>query len=197
MTVPVHNGNNSRTESSFIRYLPALYRDDEFMGQFLLICESIMRPLENTVNNLALYLDPRLTPESLLQWLASWVDLALDPTWPIERRRELVKSAAELYRWRGTKRGLSEYLRIYTGRAPEISEYIPGMRLDRETRLGINTLLGSSGEGYHFTVSLELDGSNEISIDTVRSIIEAQKPAHTIYALQIKGQGPGRESNGT
>jgi phage tail-like protein len=197
-TVPVQNGNNNlRTESSFIRYLPALYRDDEFMGQFLLICESIMKPLENTINNLALYLDPLVTPESLLQWLASWVDLALDSTWPIERRRELVKSAAELYRWRGTKRGLSEYLRIYTGHVPEISEYIPGMRLDRETRLGINTQLGSSGEGYHFTVSLELDGSDEINIDSVRSIIEAQKPAHTIYALQIKGQGPRRESNGT
>jgi phage tail-like protein len=189
-TVVVQNNRRRvRPESSYLQYLPGLYRDDEFMGQFLLIFEDIMKPLENAVDNLALYFDPRVTPEPLLQWLASWVDLALDTTWPIERRRELVSSAAELYRWRGTKRGLAEYLRIYTGRAPEISEYILGMRLDYETKLGINTRLGSSGEGHHFTVSLELDGNSEINIDTVRSIIEAQKPAHTVYTLQIRQHG--------
>ncbi len=185
-----NNGNGARTESSYLEYLPGLYRDDEFMGQFLLIFESIMKPVERTVSNLPLYFDPMVTPESLLNWLAYWVDLALDPTWPIERRRELVKSAAELYRWRGTKRGLAEYLRIYTGSVPEISEYIQGMRLDHETKLGINTQLGSSGEGHHFTVSLEVDSENEIDINNVKSIIEGQKPAHTVYTLQIKEKGP-------
>ncbi len=192
-----NNKSSVRSKSSYLQYLPALYRDDELMGQFLLIFEDIMKPLENTVNNLAMYFDPLVTPEPLLPWLASWLDLALDPTWPIERRRELVKSAAELYRWRGTKRGLVEYLRIHTGSVPEISEYIPGMRLDTETKLGINTQLGSSGEGHHFTVSLELDGNNEINIDSVKSIIEAQKPAHTVYTLQIKGKEPRQDSNGT
>jgi phage tail-like protein len=181
-----NNGNGARTESSYLEYLPGLYRDDEFMGQFLLIFESLMKPLERTVSHLALYFDPMVTPESLLDWLGYWVDLVLDPTWPMGRRRELVKSAAELYRWRGTKRGLAEYLRIYTGSVPEISEYIQGMRLDQETKLGINTKLGSSGEGHHFTVSVDVDGEDEIDINTVRSIIEAQKPAHTVYTLQMK-----------
>ena len=181
-----NNGNGARTESSYLEYLPGLYRDDEFMGQFLLIFESIMKPLERTVSDLALYFDPMVTPEPLLNWMAYWVDLALDPTWPIERRRELVKSAAELYRWRGTKRGLAEYLRIYTGSIPEISEYIPGMRLDHETKLGINTQLGSSGAGHHFTVTLELDGNGEINANTIKAIIDAQKPAHTVYTLQIR-----------
>jgi len=99
-------------QSSYLEHLPAFFRDDEFMGQFLLIFESIMKPIENTVDNVALYFDPLMTPEPLLPWLAWWVDLTLDPTWPEERRRELVSSAAELYRWRGTKRGLTEYLRI-------------------------------------------------------------------------------------
>jgi hypothetical protein len=81
---------------------------------------------------------------------------------------------------------LAEYLRIYTGSVPEISEYIPGMRLDHETRLGINTQLGSSGAGHHFTVTLELDGDSQIDTGKVKAIIEAQKPAHTVYTLQIK-----------
>ena len=186
----VQNNNSSVSlQSSYLQYLPAVYQDDEFMTQFLLIFESIMKPLENSIDNLDLYLDPRMIPEPLLPWLASWLDLALDPTWLVNRRRELVKFGAELYRWRGTKRGLSEYLRIYTGSVPDISEYIPGMRLEQETRLGINTRLGSSGEGHHFTVTLELNGSSEVNTDTVKAIIEAQKPAHTVYTLQIKRRG--------
>jgi phage tail-like protein len=176
-------------KSNYIQYLPALYRDDEFMGQFLLIFESVMKPLENSVNNLELYLDPQMTPESLLTWLGSWVGLALDPTLPLERRRELVKRSAELYRWRGTRHGLFEYLRIYTGTVPEISEYIPGMQLDSGTKLGIETKLGSSGKGHHFTVTLYLDENHTVSTDAVKAIIDSQKPAQAVYTLDIRRNG--------
>ncbi len=185
MTAP----NSVKPQSSYLEYLPAIYREDEFMGQFLLIFESILKPIENTTDNLELYFDPLMTPEPLLPWLAFWVNLTLDPTWPIERRRELVKSVANLYRWQGTKRGLTEYLMIYTGNVPEISEYIPGMRLDSDTILGVNTQLGSSGAGHFFTVTLELDEDGEININTVKGIIEVQKPAHTVYNLQIRHKG--------
>ena len=104
----------------------------------------------------------------------------------MKKWRELIKSAAILHRLRGTKRGLSEYLRIYTGSIPEISEYIPGMSLDSETKLGVNTKLGSAGTGNHFTVMLELDGNSEVDVNTVKSIIDSQKPAHTVYTLQIR-----------
>jgi phage tail-like protein len=174
--------------SRLLDYLPASYRDDALMGQFLRIFESILTPIENTVDNIPLYFDPRITPESVLPWLASWVDLALDPSWPLERRRELVKNAADLYRWRGTRRGLSEYLRIYTGTLPTILEYIPGMILDAKTQLGVNTLLGSSGTGHHFTVILDVPANSQIDVKVIREIIESQKPAHTIYTLEIRSK---------
>jgi len=187
--------NNVKPKSSYLDYLPALYRSDEFMGRFLLIFESILGPIENTVNNTPLYFDPKVIPEPMLPWLASWVDLVLDPRWPEEKRRELVRSAAELYRWRGTKRGLSEYLRIYTGSIPEVTEYVEGVKLGPDAKLGVNTQLGSVGGGNHFTVSLNLDGDDTIDIDTIKTIIESQKPAHTIYSLHIKGSGPKTEDS--
>jgi len=164
--VAAQNVNNGALlKSRYIQYLPALYRDDEFMTQFLLIFESVMRPLENSVNNLELYLDPKMTPEPVLTWLGSWLGL------------------------RGTKRGLSEYLRIYTGTVPEISEYIPGMRLEPGTQLGIETKLGSSGKGHHFTVTLYLDENHAVSTDAVKAIVDSQKPAQTIYTLDIRRNG--------
>ena len=179
-----NNNNGKKQESLYLDYLPGFYRDDEFMGQYLNIFEDVLGPLERAVDNLELYFDPLITPESLVPWLASWFSLTLDPGWTMKKCRELVKSAAILHRLRGTKRGLSEYLRIYTGSVPEISEYIQGMSLDSETKLGVGTRLGSAGTGNHFTVTLELN-DDEIDIDTVRSIIESQKPAHTVYTLQI------------
>lgn len=185
MTVTEQRSSNEQV-SRLLDYLPSVYREDKLMGRFLLIFESILSPIENNVDNLALFFDPRMTPESLLPWLGSWLDLALDPKWPLERRRELVGKASELYRWRGTRRGLSEYLRIYTGKQPEITEYIPGMILDEKTRLGVNTVLGSSGAGHHFTVLLKVDEKDNIDPKVVKQIIESQKPAHTAYTLQIE-----------
>jgi phage tail-like protein len=184
--MPIPDNNRSTTlQSSYLEYLPGVFRDDELMGSFLLIFESILKPVESTVDNITSYFNPLITPEPLLPWLASWLDLSLDQTWPEERRRELVKSAAELYRWRGTKRGLIEYLRIYSGSIPEISEYTPGMQLDSDAKLGINTQLGSASSGHHFTVTLVVDEKNEIDVSKVRAIIEAEKPAHTAYTMQI------------
>jgi phage tail-like protein len=172
-------------DSRLLEYLPWVFREDKLMCQFLRIFESIVTPIENTVDNTALYFDPKLTPEVWLPWLASWLDLALDPRWSLKSRRELVSKAAELYRWRGIRRGLSEYLRIYTGLRPEIIEYIPGMILDQKTQLGVNTVLGSSGAGHHFTVVLKVPVGENIDRQTVQQIIENQKPAHTDYTLQI------------
>jgi phage tail-like protein len=176
-----------------LEFLPGLFQDDEFISRFLLIFEDVLGPIEGTVDNIVQYFDPLMTPEPLLPWLASWVDLTLDSSCPIERRRELVKYAAELYRWRGTRRGLSEFLRIYTGSAPEISEYVPGMCLDQETKLGIDTKLGSSGEGHHFTVTIGLNGDGELDVSKIRSIIDSQKPVHTVYTLQINRNAQGKQ----
>ena len=176
---------NTEQRSSYLEYLPAIYRDDTFMGQFLLIFESIMTPIERTVDNITSYFDPSITPEHILPWLASWLDLSLDPAWPEDKRRELVKSAVELYRWRGTRLGLSEYIRIYTGIEPEIHEYTPGMMLDGDTRMGSEAQLGSGVDWYHFTVVLPIDKAQKIEHSKVRAIIESQKPAHSTYSLRF------------
>lgn len=180
------NHNGTKPVSRYLDYLPGFFRDDEFMGQYLNIFEDIEGPLERSVDNLELYFDPLMTPESFIPWLESWFNLALGPDWTMKKRRELVKHAALIHRMRGTKRGLSEYLRIYTGSVPEITEYIPGIKLDGETRLGYDTRLGSSGTGNHFTVTLDLAEESEVDMKTVRAIIDSQKPAHTTYTLQVK-----------
>ena len=155
---------------NFLDYLPSIYRDDEFLARFLRIFEEVVAPVELTLENAHHYFDPRMTPEALLPWLATWVDLSLDENWPIEKRRQLIRAGVELYQWRGTRRGLHEYLRIYTGVDPEIIEHF-----------------GAEDGGPHrFTVVVTVADPDDLNAGTIRRVINAEKPAHTSYELRIR-----------
>ena len=173
------------SRSSYLKYLPAIYADNDFMGRFLMIFEDVLGPIESILDNLSYYFDPGTIPEELLPWLASWVNLVLDDTWPLERRRELVKSAVELYQLRGTRRGVKEYIQAYTGVEPKIDEDFGGITLGESAQLGRNMVLGGGGGPYTFTVTLELEDPDLVELGQLKTIIEQEKPAHTSYTLQI------------
>jgi phage tail-like protein len=183
----------------YINYLPALYQEDEMMGRFLMLFESFWAPIEGQINHLPFYFDPQMTPPDFLPWLASWLDLALDEHWPEERRRRLICSMASLYRKRGTKRGLQEYLEIYTGEKVEIIEHrADNLRLNSGAKLGSGIALGTNNVPHSFTVILRLPpisssgGKRERARQElerhrrIEAIIEAEKPAHTSYDLHLE-----------
>lgn len=170
--------------SRYLQHLPAIYSDSDFMGRFLMIFESVLGPIEDMISNLPHYFDPHTTPEELLPWLASWANLVLDDSWPIDRRRELVRSAVQLYQWRGTRRGLREYLKVYAGVEPEITEDYGGIPLTGNAKLGWNTVLGT-GTHHTFTVTLEVEEPDSVNTGHLKAIIEAEKPAHTAFRLEV------------
>jgi phage tail-like protein len=173
--------------SQLLQYLPGFYREDAFIGRFLCIFEDILKPIENVINDEYYYFDPGTAPDTVVPWLASWLGIVMDERWPDDKRRVMIKSAAELYRWRGTRRGLSEYLKIYTGVTPKIIEHghAQGMRLGGDSKLGTPMQIGGKGNVFCFTVEITLPDKSEIDAGIVRAIIENQKPAHTAYFLKI------------
>ncbi len=184
-------------QSSYLQYLPAIYSEHPFMGRFLMIFESILSPIEEILDNISYYFDPGTAPNDVLPWLASWLDLALDESWPLERRRDLAHAAVGLYRSRGTRQGLLEYLRVYTGGEPHITEDFPGIPLAGQSRLGLNTVLGEGSGPYTFAVTLEVDDPQSLDMSQLRAIIEAEKPAHTAYTLQVVAKAaPGARPAG-
>ncbi len=193
----------------YLRYLPALYRDDELMGRLLMLFESFYGPIEQHIGCLDLYFDPQFTPPEVLPWLASWLDLVLDERWPEARRRALLRAAAKLYRRRGTRRGLEEYLEIYTGVRPRIVEHrAHNLQLGPEARLGQGVALGRANLPHTFTVTLclspdhllrpqdagsrpapggeDVDEAERRLVRRIRAIIDAEKPAHTHYTVRLE-----------
>ncbi len=157
-----------RDKSRLLNYLPGIYSDDPFLDGFLRIFESMWTPLERQIDQLHQYFDPLVTPADLLPWLGTWVDLALDENWPEARRRMLIAQAADLYRRRGTRGALRDYLAIYAGAAPDILED------------------GDATNPFLFSVVLRVADPSAIDADRVRRIIEEEKPAHTTYTLKIE-----------
>lgn len=175
-----------------LRYLPALYTEqDEFMGRFVMLFESFWYPIEDRINNVHDYLDPKLAPPDLLPWLATWVDLVLDEKWPEEKRRKLLSAMVALYRQRGTRRGLQQYLEIYTGQQAHIVEHrAHNFQLGKITRLGPSAALGKRNVSHTFSVTLNLPAlENEEQRKErqrkIEGIIESEKPVHTAYTLTI------------
>ncbi|MGQ9674622.1 MAG: phage tail protein [Chloroflexota bacterium] len=176
-------------QSSYLQYLPSIYSSDPMVGRLLLIFESILKPLEGVIDQMALYFDPELAPEEFVPWLAWWVGLSLDEKLPLQRRRQMVKRAMELYRWRGTRRGLKQSIELATGVTALIVENFDGLRLDREARLGLNAHLGHR-QDHTFVVTLVVppDVDADAALDVARTIIEEDKPAHLTYLLRAAPQ---------
>jgi len=165
--------------SSYLGYLPAIFRQDPFLGRFLLAFETVLtgtgtgtgQPgLETTISHLADYLDPMTTTAEFLPWLAGWVTLSLRADWDEATKRSFIQQIVPLYRLRGTKAGLERLLELYTGQLPEVDD-------DFEQ------------PGHFFQVRLRLTEADPVLLQRkqqiARAIIDQEKPAHTFYALQV------------
>lgn len=185
-----------RPRSLYPSFLPAVYREVDFIGRLLKIFEQSFEPAVNTLQSLWAYLDPLTAPEALLPFLAQWVGWQNEATWSVEQQRSLIRRAMEIYRWRGTRRGLQLYLHLYTG-LPLINPFRPPHEQpiqihtasDRgfvlgETDLGPMATLGG-GKPFHFHVKLCPDPGQLLDETLVRSIIEQEKPAVSTYDLSI------------
>lgn len=160
-------------------HLPPLFREDDLAQRFTGALDDVLAPLLLTLDNLPAYLDPTLAPADFVGWLAGWVGLSLDANWPLPRQRDLVGSAADLHRWRGTCRGLAAQVELYTGVEPDIED--------------------SGGVAWSPTPGGELPGSDEASVTVrVRSsdpegiararlerLVVRSKPAHVRHEIEM------------
>lgn len=180
-------------EISFLQLTP-------FFERYLRGFEDALEPVQETISTLERFFDPMKAPEDTLRWLSTWVALVMDENWSQMKRRRLIQEAVELYRWRGTRKGLCRYLEIYAGVVPEIYDRpLQGMRLGDATlpesaspQLGSEETRLGDIPPHTFVVTLAIPDVRNINERIVRDIIEAEKPAHTAYELYLVQTRSGR-----
>ncbi len=186
-----------RPYSAYMDFLPVLYREVDFIGRFMKIFEQAFQPAVESFNVMWANLDPLTAPQALLPFLAHWVAWPVDSIWDLSQQRRLIRRAVELYRWRGTRKGLRLYLHLYTGLS--LDEHLP-QEADKHisitepfgrgfvvgtAKLAEDTVLGG-GQPYHFIVRLRPECSNSMNEQLVRRIIDQEKPAFSTYDLFIE-----------
>ncbi len=189
------NAKKSESVSTYQQYLPAILQDDVFVGQLVLAFEKILSGLKETpskeqiipantqnppglaeiLDNIDAYFNPQKTPEEFLPWLAGWVALSLRDDWPVDVKKAFIQQIVRLYRWRGTKPGLIEILRIYLknagfGEKVELFEQFAHFP-------------------HYFQVQLTLNDRDPDKYwrqaKIAKAIIDREKPAQTFYTLKI------------
>jgi phage tail-like protein len=119
-----------------------------------------------------------------LEWLAGWVALTLRADLDELRQRDFVARAVFLYRLRGTKQGLEEFVRIYTRLGVSINEWNTPFQIGVHSTIGVDTILDGGGP-YFFQVVLRLptpDPEEQRKYrEVVTAIIDMEKPAHSYY----------------
>ncbi|MFK0735478.1 MAG: phage tail protein [Gloeotrichia echinulata GP01] len=161
-----------RSPNSLIDYLPAIYQEDPFVGQFLLAFQKVLlgvddtvpilkddikfQPLEQAIASIATLFDPKSTPKEFLNWLAGWVALSLRDDWEQEAQRRFISRIVSLYKQRGTKAGMTEMLKTYTGMGVEVKDdFQPTLQIGVTSTVGKDTWI-SEGLPHYFTVKITL-----------------------------------------
>ena len=102
---------------SYLRHLPAVYRENPasaaFLERYLSIFESTFVDVEEQIDSTSKYIDPAGIPTEHLQWLGEWLAVEADETWSAAALQALIEAAPELYRKRGTAEGLLATIRLY------------------------------------------------------------------------------------
>jgi phage tail-like protein len=203
---------SAQLPNQLINNLPSIYQTDPFLRQFLLAFEEVLlgnpasklanatqvesKGLEEKIASIATYFDPQTTPEEFLSWLAGWVALSLRDDWGIDAQRRFISRVVSLYQKRGTKAGLIEMLKTYTGMGlgadkavtVDVNELLFPLQIGNKNanQVGINTAIGG-GPPYYFIVKMFVNAydatTKQVKDRIARAIIEQEKPAHTNYKL--------------
>ncbi len=206
-----HKGSDETYEEYFLgRFLKAF--EQILTGSFE---KKDIVGIESLLDNFEQYFNPSQTPPQFLQWLAGWVALDLEesvefygdndkkqkdllPTQilPLDKtrstiNRELIGRMVQLYKKRGTTKGLLEYLQLYAGDETTITinEYEETARIGEQREIGVNTMVGYASPTFftvHTMIPIHSRTMLQKKVQLINKIIENEKPFYTNYKLVVE-----------
>jgi phage tail-like protein len=160
--------------------LPAVYQSTPGspLDALLEVSVGLLQPVDELLDDIDHLFDPRRTPETMLPFLARWVDLdRFLVTRALEGERvalatgsghlrELCAAAAELSRERGTRKGLLHFLEVATG--------CQGFRVEE------NTDRNGNERPFHLLVTAPQHAQEYEEL--IHAIVSYEKPAYVTYS---------------
>jgi phage tail-like protein len=90
--------------------------DDDFFVRFVSLFQELATTVLDGVDNIPNTVDVTVAPPPLVRWLGSWIGIDnIDSSLPVELQRRIVQESGKMLSWRGTHRGLVQFLELVTG----------------------------------------------------------------------------------
>lgn len=170
-----------RSSAPFGPRLPAVLQEDELMSRFLLGFDESLAPMLATLDMLDSYLDPDLTPEDFLPWLAQWVGVDLPDSGETLRNRQTIRDAVPMHRARGTKKGLLAAVKVALPLTAEVS-------IDDSGGSAASTSPGTPFPGREpagVLIRIKNVAGAELNLALIEATVREAKPAHIPHRIEV------------
>jgi phage tail-like protein len=161
--------------------LPAVYQEDDFTQRLVSAFDAMLAPILATLDDLPVYVDPRLAPDDFVSWLAGWVGAQLEHAATPAARREIVATAVALHRRRGTVGGVADAVRIATGGSVEVVE----SGAARWARVPDAALPGEPTATLHVRVTYPGGTAGDADAHALEALVASAKPAHVVHTVEV------------
>ncbi len=154
--------------------LPRAMAADPVVLGFVTAFEEVADTVRERVDSVEHQVDTGLATPEMLQYLASWLGLELEPTDPPEYQRSLVREVGRLLGWRGTRHGVEGLLEAATGSRVTVTD--GGGIFGRDDPVPPPDPV----------VVVRLDHTGHLSERQVRGFLEAELPLGARVELDVR-----------
>ena len=175
-----------RTRNSTLQFLPAAYVDDpdgaSTLDRLLSLTDTIFAEIETRIEDFPKQLGAESADPEFLPWLASWFDLTFDSSWNDEQRRRVLAEIIDIYRWRGTKRGLTKLLALHTGMVGPLPRLVENRCA--HARPEFERWVGDTDPCAFIVVLPATAIENKNDAGSIEQLLRDNIPAHTDFCLR-------------
>lgn len=176
-------------KQSWLSYLPEIYTagdTEHFLDRYLSVFQSVFDDMNEKIKNVPYLLDVNTTDSAYLDYLCEWLGVTKSQMWPEEKKRALLAEAADIYKIKGTRRGLLKILGLFLDDEVYLVEKHQWKQahLTEERRQLYETLYGNSS--YTITILVKegaVPGRKEYQ--TLVQVIDTMKPAQADLNLVV------------
>ncbi len=113
-------------KESWISYLPEIYQAndrEQFLERYLAVFQTLHEEMNRKIREIPNILDVDSADYDYLVWLSGWLDIAGSYMWSEKQLAALLRNGVSLYKRRGTRQGILDFIRLYTGAEAFLVEY--------------------------------------------------------------------------
>ncbi|NLF05055.1 MAG: phage tail protein [Actinomycetales bacterium] len=166
----------TRTDDWLLAQLPAALAAEDFFARFVRIFQAQGSTLLAHADNLPHLADPGVAPVELVRWMTRWLGSpGLDPSYPEDMHRAMLRTAAATLQWRGTRRGLVTLLDLVTGGQVRVSESGGVWPQDE----------APDGPPW---VRVEVDDAGRVGVPDLVDLVLDEVPAHVRAEIVVGGR---------